>query len=304
MCFLYFAAVVAMELLAKEPVMREIQGQSASWMPKSPSSLVYVNSCKEKLPNFDCPSSALLTMFMMFTGNAQSLKSTCLALLSCVRLRFPRLMIDGTGTNWHEVAYIASPRSNMNGAIWNACIIFYFFSCYLVLGVILCNLLTTLIVEFHKVVSEEEEPVYKEVVTQAVKDVEVSLGPMKHTFKNTATVVRMMQKLKLDQRNSDHIETVYEIMVGKKRNWRSVISHSVCLFLPRECGAIPRPSSLILACSECAGCVCSTTTQLQLRSRPKTATKPRWRRKKHDVKTVSGVLDQLLALKLKARAGA
>ena len=89
MCFLYFAAVVAMELLAKEPEMREIQSQSASWMQKSPGSLVYVNSCKEKLPNFDCPSSALLTMFMMFTGNSQSLKSTCLSLFSCVRLRSP-----------------------------------------------------------------------------------------------------------------------------------------------------------------------------------------------------------------------
>lgn len=208
-------------------------------------------------------------------------------------------MIDGTGTNWHEVAYIASPRSNTNGVIWNAGIMFYFFSCYLVLGVILCNLLTTLIVEFHNVVSKEEEPVCKEVVTEAVKDVEVSLGPTKNTFKAAATAVRMMQKLKLDQRNSDQIEPVYEIMVGKKRNWRSVVSHSVRLFFERECGAIARPSSLIIACSECAGCACSTTTQLHLRPRPKTATNPRWRRKKHDVKAIPGALDQLPDLKLK-----
>lgn len=65
MCFLYFAAVVAMELLAKEPEMREVP--SSSWMGGTNAS-VYVNKCKNDLPNFDCPSSALLTMFMMFTG--------------------------------------------------------------------------------------------------------------------------------------------------------------------------------------------------------------------------------------------
>ena len=80
MCFLYFAAVVAMELLAKEPELRKIQ--SASWTRKQNDALVYFNPCKSALPNFDCPSSALITMFMMFTGGV-SVKAIC---WSCIAL--------------------------------------------------------------------------------------------------------------------------------------------------------------------------------------------------------------------------
>ena len=65
MCFVYFSAVVSMEMLAKEPGFVRTGGQN-----RQPSVLVYENACKEKLPNFDCISSALLSMFMMFTGDA------------------------------------------------------------------------------------------------------------------------------------------------------------------------------------------------------------------------------------------
>jgi len=71
-CFLYFAAVVAMELLAKEPEMLKVP--SSSWRGRADDS-VYVNKCKNDLPNFDCPSSALITMFMMFTGTHGALQS-------------------------------------------------------------------------------------------------------------------------------------------------------------------------------------------------------------------------------------
>ena len=136
------------------------------------------------------------------------------------------------GTNWHEVAYIASPRSNKHGTIWNTGIIVYFFTCYLVLGVILCNLLTTLIVEFHKVVEEEEEPVRKEVVTQTVTEKEgaVEVGPTKHTLKAAARAVQLMERLKKDVgEDAEQIETVHELMVGKKQNWRSVVDCVTCL---------------------------------------------------------------------------
>jgi hypothetical protein len=55
------------------------------------------------------------------------------------------------GVNWHDVAYIHKPKENGYSETWNKSVILWFFTCYLVLGVILCNLLTTLIVEFHKV---------------------------------------------------------------------------------------------------------------------------------------------------------
>jgi hypothetical protein len=51
--------------------------------------------------------------------------------------------------------------TNNHGVYWNTLVICYFFGCYVVLGIILCNLLTTLIVEFHKVVEDEQEPVRK-----------------------------------------------------------------------------------------------------------------------------------------------
>jgi len=53
-----------MELLAKDPVMKPAPGVSG----EVKQVLVYHNPCTEELPNFDCPQSALLSMFMMFTG--------------------------------------------------------------------------------------------------------------------------------------------------------------------------------------------------------------------------------------------
>jgi len=55
-----------MELLAKDPVMKPAPGVSG----EVKQMLVYHNPCTEELPNFDCPQSALLSMFMMFTGSS------------------------------------------------------------------------------------------------------------------------------------------------------------------------------------------------------------------------------------------
>merc|ERR1719183_3403913 len=91
LCFLYFSAVVAMELLAKEPSLVKSKNNNRSSFFKNQECLVaYENPCGEKLPNFDCAGSAMLSMFMMFTG-----------------------------TEWHEVAYVASPKTNGHGALWN-----------------------------------------------------------------------------------------------------------------------------------------------------------------------------------------
>jgi hypothetical protein len=116
LCFVYFSAVVSMEVLAAEPAFKHVQtGQGTSRS-------VYVNECRTTLPSFGCAGDALVSIFMLFAN-----------------------------VNWHDVAYVHKPQENGYSAAWNHCLILWFFSCYLVLGVILCNLLTTLIVEFHKV---------------------------------------------------------------------------------------------------------------------------------------------------------
>ena len=106
------------------------------------------------------------------------------------------------GTNWHEIAYIANPKTNGHGAFWNTVGILYFFGCYIVLGIILCNLLTTLIVEFHKVASEEEAPVNKIVLTEID-----SLGDM------------LAQRHEARINHAAETDTT-EVMVGQRHNWR------------------------------------------------------------------------------------
>jgi len=106
------------------------------------------------------------------------------------------------GTNWHEIAYIANPKTNAHGPFWNTAVILYFFGCYIVLGIILCNLLTTLIVEFHKVASEEEAPVNKMVSTEID-----SLGDM------------LAQRHEARRNHAAETDTT-EVMVGQRHNWR------------------------------------------------------------------------------------
>ena len=73
LCFVYFAAVVSMEMLAKEPIFKT-QAQTCGYLgqcasqPHTAQPLQYLKGCKDRPPAFDCPTSALLSMFMMFTG--------------------------------------------------------------------------------------------------------------------------------------------------------------------------------------------------------------------------------------------
>ena len=130
LCFVYFSAVVSMEVLAAEPAFKQVQTGPTSHANDTHSThthqgtsrSVYVMECRTTLPSFGCAGDALVSIFMLFAN-----------------------------VNWHDVAYVHKPQENGFSAVWNHCIIIWFFTCYLVLGVILCNLLTTLIVEFHKV---------------------------------------------------------------------------------------------------------------------------------------------------------
>lgn len=128
------------------------------------------------------------------------------------------------------MAYIAKPNTNNKGSLWNTGIIVWFFCCYLVLGIILCNLLTTLIVEFHKVVKEENEPVHKEViihtpkgqiVTESARELSEGNASAGARLRSVFRFVHAMNKLgAVGMHAGDKIDTSYEMMVGKKRNWR------------------------------------------------------------------------------------
>mmetsp|Transcript_25034 Transcript_25034/g.59648 ORF Transcript_25034/g.59648 Transcript_25034/m.59648 type:complete len:870 (-) Transcript_25034:211-2820(-) len=114
---LYFTSVTVMEMLAKKPAVLLTSDGFRLNLP-----------CNRPLPNFDCASSAMLSSFELFVEE-----------------------------NWGEVLHLAVPEEGEPHTLYYNLVSFYFIIAYTVLGICLCNLLTTLVVEFHKCLMDEEK---------------------------------------------------------------------------------------------------------------------------------------------------
>jgi len=115
---IYFWGAAGMEMLARPPVLDS----------SAPGGARLVNPCKRPVPNFDCASSAMVSVFMMFVE-----------------------------VNWNEVVFVETPKAEGKEGHRANFIIAFFLTGYMLLGIGLCSLLTTLVVEFHKVLKFEEE---------------------------------------------------------------------------------------------------------------------------------------------------
>ena len=73
LCFVYFGAVVSMEVLAEEPAFMRVQTGKKSFESH------YVMQCRTKLPSFGCIGDALVSTFMLFTGKRFVVLPVCRA---------------------------------------------------------------------------------------------------------------------------------------------------------------------------------------------------------------------------------
>lgn len=73
LCFVYFSAVVSMEVLAEEPVFMKVQTGYRNFESH------HVMQCRTNLPSFGCIGDALVSTFMLFTGKRFVILPVCRA---------------------------------------------------------------------------------------------------------------------------------------------------------------------------------------------------------------------------------
>jgi len=168
LCVVYASAVTTMELLAKPPsILLTEDGYRLNMV------------CMEAIPNFDCPSSSMMSIFQLFVN-------------------------AGLG----DVVLVEGPPESRPGTVRHALMSVYFMSVYAVLGICLVNLLTTLIVEFHKILLQEKE--------RAKKERQQILG---QGLRGVVGAVRLALKAKINLK--ENIAKTEEIMVGfNEGSWR------------------------------------------------------------------------------------
>mmetsp|Transcript_42128 Transcript_42128/g.86080 ORF Transcript_42128/g.86080 Transcript_42128/m.86080 type:complete len:943 (-) Transcript_42128:131-2959(-) len=144
----------------------------------------HAKQCARRMPNFDCASSAIISMFQL-----------------------------SIGSNWGDVlaAVDNSPNAADFSPTWRTGVSLWLTLAYIILGIGLTNLLTALMFEFHKMLREEEEE-HKRVIA-------VTAQKRKMVFRRLLAALRLRKNFNLSLFHSDEVET--EVMVGRVYgNWR------------------------------------------------------------------------------------
>jgi len=140
--------------------------------------------CSRRLPNFDCASNSLLSMFQL-----------------------------SVGSDWADVVEQVEkgPNAAEFSYVWKCLVNVWMMIAYVILGIGVTNLLTALMFEFHKMLREEEE--------EHIRVIKASAAKRKAVFRRLLAAMRMRRGFNLDILQSEEVET--EVMIGRVYgNWR------------------------------------------------------------------------------------
>jgi len=183
MTFNYLFSVLAMELLSRPA--------PSGVTDAAKLEALYEQSCARDLPHFDCFGEAFLSIFRVFIEN-----------------------------NWGDVLHARQADASMPPltAVETAAVNGYFVAVYAVMGIGLCNLVTTIVVEFNKVVEEEEE-MQKTLREKRLVDIKAKMRRVFRGLRHFESMRRQFETLCSQTPPIDN----REVMVGHHNaNWRAV----------------------------------------------------------------------------------